>query len=198
MWLASFLKDSVLKADDLDSVWQNAVGLPGWAMAQIGEVLGDLVIGFSPAAQVQDDVFHFGSLGEAGGGVGGNWDLQSRGSAAAPHNSGLYAVWGQAMNDDLVDQAAQKWLFVSLRQSALVPDAGEPLTDGHKRFFQLIWEGQRCLRVVLLLSIGIFGLFEGAQGLLPASFQFSGHEAVVRIDAIELSPGEFRLVAKSF
>ncbi len=101
------------------------------------------------------------------------------------------------MDNDLVDQTAQEGLFVLLGQHAPVPDAGEPLADSHKRFFQLNWQGQRCLRVLLLLGIGIFGLFESAQRLLPTPFQLSSHEAVIRVYAIELSPGEFGLVAKS-
>ncbi len=129
----------MLQANDIDRVWQNAVWLSGQVVSQGREMLRDLFIEFSLAAQVQDDLFHLGGYGEVSDGIGGNGNLQSRGSTPAPDNLGLHAAWGQAMDNDLVDQTTQEGFFVLLRYHALMPDAGKPLADSHKRFFQFNW-----------------------------------------------------------
>jgi len=100
------------------------------------------------------------------------------------------------MDDHFINQTTQQRFLLWLRQNWHLPELGEFLPDGGKGRLEIGRQDKGDDRAWLLLPGGRFCLLEITQGSFPALFQFSRDQAILGIDAVELSLCQGRVVPK--
>lgn len=161
-------------------------------------MIGDRFVRLTLAAELDDELLHLGEAGQVYRCPHTHRNLEGGGCAPLPDDARLHLVGSGALENDLIDQAAQKRFLVGGGQNlGLIPDLGELLTDGSQGVLEFCWQRSWCGCGLQLERKGFFGLLKRYQGGLPAPFQFCGYQPVIRIDLIVLTLGQGGLIAQA-
>ena len=195
MRLTPLHEESMAQTNNLDRADQHDGPLRR-AVALSGKVLGDLSIRLPLSGHPHNRLFHLAGRRQAGQGVHCNRDLRGSRVAPLPDDPRLNRVGGNASDDDLVDQAAEQRLLLSLSELTLPPESLEILPNLLEGTPQL---GRDCRSWAFAEEgalVEILRLSEFLQGDFPAPLQFAGDEPILGIGPRELSLGQACLIPK--
>src|SRR3954451_10978900 len=183
------------EADPLHRDGADLLRAVGRAMSLGGEDYGDLVVRQAGAGEIEQTLAHLRAARETGEGIDLHLHVKLADSPAAPHDPDAGNIALAAIENHLLDKAAQQCLALpggsrrirpDLRQAAGEDDDLAVKSLAHHRLRQRLRSrvpGERLL-----------GRANLVQRRFPAMFQLAGDETVVRIDAVELPFGQGRFI----
>lgn len=196
MGLPAFAQETMPQAQQPNGAGQDG-GMARRAMAFPGQQGRDLLVRLTHLGEFENLLLHFLSGRQAGQRAHGHRQgCRGRGSPS-PDNTDLKHVRSGAVDDDLVEEAAQEGLLLSGRQQVLPPQFRDLLSGPEKDFSVLGAERFGGRGVLLFVAEAFLGVLEFSKRRFPAPLQFGGHQAVVRVRLVELPFGQARLIAEA-
>ena len=158
------------------------VAASGRAMAFTGQQVGDRCVGDTLSSQLQQPGLHSGAAGEGMEGMHRGLDLQLGDLTTPPDNTHSDAVRRQAVQHDLVDQAAQQGLLMRPVAPGCRQRVGScgPRARKSSRSSDVSTSGKA--RAARRWASRCLGPAELTQRHLPPMLQLCRDQAIVRID----------------
>ena len=195
MGLAALAEEAMTQAKDADGAGQDG-GVLGRAIPSPRQQGRDLLVALALVSELEDLFLHRLGRGQPGQGPDRHRQCCGRRVASSPDDADLQGVRGGAMDDDLVDEAAEEGLLLLRRQAVLTPELRDRLAGPEEGFSFLGTEPLRGSGLLLLVPEPLLGVLEFPQRRFPTPLQLGGHQAVVRVGLVVLPLGQAGLVAE--